>query len=294
MIAPAQDLRGFLESVYLRERPDFAPGSAKQIRSAVNLYSRWLRHSATFQDLSRDSLLSWMQWLRDGRSPATVNSKRRAIVTLWREAAEQGFCEPPPKIPQLREPRRIPVAWTITELEQIFAASNELMGTWQGVPVGLCWRIALLIFWDTGCRLAAVLGARLSDVDLEARTLYVPAEHIKGRRADRIFRLHPQTMGTIRESLPSSREKLFPYPYSPHRIWRYLKRILRSAGLPDDRKRMFHCLRRTAESYAARERGIEWAAAAVGHSVEVAKASYISPTIYRPPALIEALPRPRI
>jgi integrase len=244
--------------------------------------------------LTRDNVLAWMRWLSDGRSPATVNSKRRALLTLWREAAEQGLCEPPPKIPKLKEPQRIPVAWTLGEIERIFAATEELTGEWDGVPVGLCWRIALLVFWDTGCRLGAVLGARLANVDMEAGTLFVPAEHLKGQREDRIFRLHPQTVAMIWESLPSEREMLFPYPYSHHRIWRYLKRILRSAGLPCDRHRMFHCFRRTAESYAAAERGIEWAASAIGHSVEVAKQSYVSPQICKPPALIDALPRPTL
>lgn len=286
-------LQQYLET-YCRERLDLTTGSQEQLRTAVRLFERWLGKPATVADFSRDNVLAWMRWLSDGRSPATVNSKRRALMTLWREASEGGLCEPPPRVPKLREPRRIPVVWTLEDLERIFRATEQLTGQWDGVPVGLAWRIALLVFWDTGSRLTAVLKARLSHVDMEAGTLFMPAEHLKGRRADRIFRLHAQTIETIRESLPSEREKLFPYPYSPHRIWRYLKRILKSAGLPADRTRMFHCFRRTASSYAAAERGIEFAAAAVGHSVAVAKASYVSPMICKPPALIEALPRPRL
>ena len=88
------------------------------------------------------------------------------------------FCPPPGKIPKLREPGRIPVAWTLGQVNRIFKAVDQLQGDWDGVPIGLAWRIGLLVFWDTGSRLGAVLGARLRHIDLVARTLLVPAENI--------------------------------------------------------------------------------------------------------------------
>ena len=287
-------LSGFLEAVYIPERIDLADGTVAQLRVVVRMLSRYLGHDAKPSDLSRETMLAWMRALRQDRSPATVNSKRRAIVAVWNAAAEQGLCSPPHQIPKLSEPRRIPVAWTMPEVDRIFAAVSQLDGEWSGVPVALCWRIALLVFWDTGNRLNPVIQARLSQVDLEAGTMLVPAENIKGRREDRLYSLHTQTVDSIRASLPSGREKLFPFPWGITQVWRHLKKILRSAGLPHDSKRMFHCLRRSAESHAAAQRGIEWAAAAVGHGVGVARKSYISPAICRPPSLVDALPRPKL
>lgn len=295
MICPTSDSLGdFLETTYIPERIDLAEGTVAQLRVAVRMLSRHLGHDAKPADLSREVLLAWMRSLRESRSPATVNSKRRAIVAIWNAAAEQGICSPPHQIPKLSEPRRIPVAWTMAEVDRIFAAVSELNGEWSGVPVSLCWQIALLVFWDTGNRLNPVIQARLSQVDLAAGTMLVPAEHIKGRREDRMHSLHGQTVDAIRASLPSRREKLFPFPWGITQVWRHLKKILRSAGLPSDSKRMFHCFRRSAESHAAAERGIEWAASAIGHGVAVARKSYISPAICKPPSLIDVLPRPKL
>lgn len=287
-------LQDFLEGQYLPARLNMTAGSAEQIRVSLGLFDRWLGRPATFADLSKESLLAWMRWLAESRAPATVNSKRAALLALWNQATEDGLCVPSSRIPKAREPRRLPIAWTLGEVESILHAADKLSGTWNGISVALAWRVAFLVFWDTGCRLRTVLKAELRHVDVGARTLYVPAEHVKGRRADRMFLLHEQTVAAIGESLPSSRKMLFPFPFGRRQIWQHLKRILRAAGLPCDRRRMFHCFRRSAESHAAASRGIEFAAAAIGHGVEVARRSYVSPLICRPPALIDGLPRPRL
>ncbi len=283
-------LSRFLETAYIPERLDLTDGTVAQLRVAVRMLSRYLERDATVADLSREVVLAWMRWLHQSRAPATVNSKRRAIVAIWNAAAERDLCSLPHRIPKLKEPRRIPVTWNMSEVDRIFAVLSRLPGEWSGVPVPLCWRIALLVFWDTGNRLNPVMQATLSQVDLAAGTMLVPAEHVKGRGEDRVHWLHSQTLDSIRASLPSRREKLFPFPWGMTQVWRHLKKILRDARLPDDSKHMFHCFRRTAESYAAAERGVAWAASAIGHSVAVAKKSYVSPAICRPPALVEALP----
>jgi integrase len=291
MIVPT--LLGFLDTVYLPSRLQLTAGSAQQLRIAVGRFGDYLHREPLLSDLRKDTVLDWMRWLAESSASSTINSKRRAILTLWREAADHELVPPPGRIPRLREPQRIPIAWTLGELERIFRAADQLTGWWSGVPVSLCWRLGLLLFWDTGSRLGPILKARTAQVDVEARTLLVPAEHIKGQRADRLFLLHSQTVNTISESQPSERKMLFPFPWGRRQIWFHLKAILRAAGLPDGRQRMFHCFRRSAESHAASAKGIEFAAAAIGHGVEVARKSYISPLICRPPALIEALPRPK-
>lgn len=288
-------LTTFLEAVYIPERPNLLSNSADQLRIAVRAFDRWLGRPAEASDLTKQRIVEWMQCIASTCSSRTANSKRGAILSIWNAMAEHGLCPPPYRVPKLRQPQRIPVAWTLDQVNKIFEACANLPGEWEGVPVSLCWIMAILVFWDTAGRLQLVLRARVRDVLLDHGKLFVPAEHIKGRRADQLITLHPQTLAVIRLTLPSQRELLFPYPYHKRRLHIHFKQILRSAGLPDDRQHMFHCFRRTAESYAARERGVEWAAAAVGHSVQVAKQSYISPMIVpTKPELVEALPRPTI
>ena len=120
----------------------------------------------------------------------------------------------------------------------------------------------------------------------------MPAEHRKGRRSDREYSLHPDTCELIRITLAYPRERLFPFPFNRRQIWIHLHKILHLANLPTGWRFGFHCLRRTTESYAANAKGIEWAADAIGHSVEVARRSYISPAIVVQHRLCDAIPRP--
>jgi len=292
---PAQALAEVTDA-YLSARLDASHGYIEQLQVALRLFGEYLGRAPNLADLSKDTVLGWLRWLAKSRSPATVNSKRKALLALWRAAAEDELCVPPGKIPRMTEPVRIPIAWTLGELERILSACENLTGAWGGVLVSLAWKMGLLILWDTGCRLGSLLKAEMGHIDLDRATWLVPAENIKGRRADRIFQLHEQTVATIAASLASggSRRLLWPFPYSRRQVWPHLRKILQSAGLPHDRTRMFHCLRRSAESHAAASRGIEWAASAVGHGVAVAKRSYISPAICPQPSLVEALPRPRL
>ena len=278
---------------YERHHPDLSSGACLQLKVAVRLLESYAEQPVALTDLGRDLIAGWMRWLTVSRSPATVNSKRQAIVTLWRYAAELELVAPPPRIPKLREPSRLPVVWSLEDIGRLLAICDRWPGQWEGTPAGQCWRIAVLVIWDTGCRIGEVLGARVDDVDLDAQLWQVPAEHTKGRRSDRLYRLHEDTIETIRKSMPPPRERLFPFPWRRRQVWPEFRRILTVAGLPSGRRRMFHCLRRTAESYAAAARGVEFAAEAVGHTVAVARKSYISPTIAPGPCLVDAVPRPK-
>ena len=281
----------FLESIYLNDRLDITEGASHQLRVAVRLLNRFAGPVA-LNGLSKALLVDWMRALGEGRSAATVNGRRSSVLSIWNYAAELAYCDLPPRIPKRREPQRLPVVWTIEQVGQILGACAQVPGVWLGVPVSLAWRLAVLVCWDTACRIGSLLAAKVQDVDLCAGTWQVPAESMKGRRADRLYRLHPDTIDTISRTLPSARTRLFPYPFAPRQVFSSYARLLRLAGLPADRQHLFHCLRRSSESYAAQARGIEFAAAAVGHGVDVARRSYVSPVLCPGPSLIDAIPRP--
>jgi integrase len=280
-------------ATYAAGRLAFSHGTAEQYRIAVRSLESHAGRPVLLAELSSALVTGWLRALLErGRSPSTANSRRGAVLTLWRAAAEVGLSPPVGRVPKAREPERLPVVWTIDEVERIWASVAALPGQWAGVPVWLAWRIGLSILWDTGCRLAELLQARLADVWMDRGVLFVPAKNRKGRRRDRLYRLHAETIAMVAASLPSEREKLFPFPFQRRQIWGHYRRILAAAGLPSDRWHMLHCIRRTVESYAAAARGIQWAADAVGHTVDVARRHYVSPLLAPPPALIDAVPRP--
>jgi len=291
MIA-AWTVRNYLDSRYVPEKLDMTSGSILQLHIAVALLDAWHASPVLLTDLSPSFLLAWMRCLGETRSAPTVNKKRSCVLALWRHAAEAGYCSAPTRVAKQHEPRRVPTAWRIEDVGRLFAACDQLQGWWEGGPISFYWRLGLSLIWDTGCRITEVLLARVMDVDLAAGTWYVPAEHRKGRREDRLYTLHPDTVALVRQTLAYPRRRLFPFPYHRRQLWVHLHKLLLLAGLPIGRRYGFHCLRRTVESYAAKARGIEWAAEAIGHSVEVARRSYVSPAIVGEHRLIDAIPRP--
>jgi integrase len=308
MIAPAVPLSAsaYLASVYLRERLDLSSGTVHNLKIACKQLDEFNAAAGggpfLLTDFCREVLIDWMRWLAESRraSPATINGKRACAMAVWADAAYKGYARPVPlandprdRVPKRREPERIPVTWTLPEIDRIFAACGGLDGTWTNVPVRDLWVMALLLFWDTGCRLDEVRSALMKNVDQASGTLLCPAENRKGKRKDRVYSLHAQTLDAFRAAF-SPREKVFPFPFGERALQKHLSRILTAAGLPCDRKHKFHALRRTAESHAAASRGIQWAADAIGHNVAVAKKSYVSPAIAPGPQLVDALPRPTV
>jgi len=277
---------------YIAERLDLSPGWIEQIEIAIRLYSRFLGRQALLSDLTKLPLLGFVRSVAERTSARTANNRRCGLLVLWNSAADSGLIPPPPRrLPKCREPERMPIAWTLDELNRILAACEAERGVWDGMKVSDAWRVAITVCWDTACRRGELLAALLTDVDLGRGQWHVEAENRKGKRADKLYVLHPDTVALIRATW-TERGKLFPYPFGAAQAPRHLGRIIKRAGLPVNGKRKFHCLRKTAESHAAAKMGIEWAARCVGHSPEVARKFYISPMVCRAPALIEALPRP--
>jgi integrase len=278
--------------VYLAERPDVKSGTIQNYQAAIRRFGRWLRRPPRIADLQRATIIAFLAALDGTLAARTINNHRASLLTLWRAAAVAGLADEPPRIANRRMPRRLPIVWTLDELKAIFAAADRTAGNWAGVPRRLCWRLLLALLWDTGTRIGTACDARLADVDLRAGRWFVPAENLKGCRADVMFRLHASTVELIRQSMIAPRKYLIPLPRCRQYLHECFGDLLASAGLPNDRRRKFHCIRRTAATYAAAAMGTVWAAAAIGHSVAVAEASYIHPAFVSRPALVDALPRP--
>jgi len=291
MIARTGTSLGWVLSQYRRERLGLSEAAAEQLAIAVRLYSRHLGREATMADLAADRVLDWLHAYAQQVRPATLNSKRSSLLCLWRYAASLELVSPPPPLARMTTADAIPVAWTLDQVRRIVETAAHWPGHWaEGVPASLGWLLGLSILWDTAARIGELWHAQIAHVQQDI--WLVPAPHRKGRRRWKAYRLHAQTVELVERRRHYGGTRLWPFPHRRREIWPHYKRLLRSAGLPADRDHMFHCLRRTAESLAAAQRGVEWAAACVGHSPQVAQRHYINPLLCPGPALWEALPRP--
>lgn len=273
---------------YRAERPDLSALSVREITGTVRKYTSFLGYAPTTSDLTKTGVMGLMASIPNA---CTANKHRVNLIGLWNHAEEKGLLPSPPRIRKRTEPRREPVVWTVEEVRELLQTTDLLEGDYNGIPIRLTWRIGICILWDTAARIGTLLSASAKELNHATGVWHVPAEHTKGRHSDKMYRLSDGTRSMIADSLSAQRKKLWPYPYGKHQAIKDFGKLCELAGFPNDRYHKFHCIRRTAESYAAANRGIEWAAEAVGHSVAVARKHYVSSAICKPPALIDGLPK---
>lgn len=276
----AEALRSYLRSRWLK------PSTAELYEIAVRLYEHWNDGPTALDAITPDTVMTWMRWLAKTRGAQTVNSKRRALLTIIRSSREF------PKVPRMPEIRRAPTAWRPHEMAAILAECDrtELRHRKHRAIWGpMHFRALALQVYDTSLRIGCLLEAKRNACDLHRRALLIPGELMKGR-ADALHRLSDQTCAAI-AALPAH-EKLNPWPMRKEQLWKWWGRILARAGLPATRRDKFHRIRRTSYSHVRHKLGPEAASRHASHRVDLS-ALYYDPTIFEDhPDPLSVLPRP--
>ena len=267
------------------------PRSVEQLVVAARQFAAWAGGSLPFAKLSDELLTAYLADLARRRRPATVNSKRRAILTVWRAAARKGLVKPPGEIPKMPEPYRMPEAWTIAEVEYLLAQCRMLDGVVGDVPRRHWWPALLLTVYDTGGRIGAVRAVQTADYNPSERYVIFRAENQKPNR-DELHWLSDQTVAALAAVYDPQRSLLFPWPHHRQYLWTYFRRLVDRIGLNGGRNHaaLFHKLRRTSGSYIEAAGGD--GAQHLGHLPEVFARSYRDPRICRR-RQVDLLPRPK-
>ncbi len=278
----------FLRGTYLPTRIGMAANSAEQLAVAVRIYN------VPVGDLDEIELARRLSVYCQSHSPATTNSKRRAILTLWNAAAANGLCRPADrnKIPRAREYRRTPLAWTKAEVERLVAHCRRLSGRHGDVPQAAFWASIVLFIWDTGARIGATLASQPTDCNLSERYLILRAEHSK-TGVDRLHWLSDKTVAAIAGHLCPRRSLIWPWPHHRRTLYRHFRYIVEDAGLQAETTMgLFHKLRRTNLSYTAAGGGLGLAQQQAGHaSPATTQKHYIDPRIAHQRSAIDVLPK---
>jgi integrase len=235
-----------------------------------------------------------MVWtMAAGFSAATANRHRATLCAIWRFARRKRWIATEPlDVDKIRIKKRVPDAWSIDQLGRILEACAAQQGRVCGIPASRWWVAFVLNLYDTGLRVGAALAARTEHLDPASGFLFVPAEAQK-QKSDQVFHLHPQTLAAIAETRPADRDLLFPCSYNRHGLLDAYREILRQAGLPCDRRSLFHKLRRTSATFVADALGEEAAMKHLDHSCMAVTKAYLDPTkIRRTVRASDVLPRP--
>lgn len=149
----------------------------------------------------------------------------------------------------LKEPQRIPTAWTRDQLRTLFDTLALTPGTIDGIPACLWWVALHAVIWDTAERIGAVLQLEWEHVDLTNGRITFRAETRKGKRRDQQHQLHPDTVALLRRLKAYGADAVFPWDRCKSYVWIRYKEILKGAGLPHGRGHSFHCMRKSSASY---------------------------------------------
>lgn len=250
MIAlPSIDLLTFVETTYRQQHLGIKQASIGQYATTVNLLNRFAGRRVTTRELSEELVVEFLNWLfANGRTSPTVNAKRRNLSAIWKFAWEKNLAPEPAKLPRMKEPKRLPKAWKLEQMEALITACYEapLRRGWEGIH----WVALVMVIYDTGLRISAVLKLRTLQLDLDGGVLRVDWDQQKDDE-EMEFRLHPQTIACLKDALLGTgpRGRIFPWPFTQRQIWSQFRQILDRAGLPSDRRSLFHRLRRTSASW---------------------------------------------
>jgi integrase len=266
---------------------------------SLHAFERWLGHAPEVFELFETNLLGFLRHYRADHAAATTNSRRRDLLALWRFAFRRGLTSENPakaEVPKVREPKRLPVAWTRDEVRLMVAHAKGLPGAVDGVATGAYWASLILGCWDTGARISALMSTRIADVSLQNSHLIIRADARKNGQ-ERLYWLSDETVAAIAGHWCPHRELVWPWPYSARYLWvSFRRRIVEPCGLVADPRRLslFHKLRRSTLSAEAAE-SLEAARRRAGHTrAETTVRHYVDPRIggarHLPPALSDPLP----
>jgi integrase len=269
-------------------------GSEAAYRSVIASLAEFLNKAPLVTDLTDEVIQNFTHWLLETRSRklsrASINRILRTLAALARFAYRRKLIDARLDIEKVPEKRQRPIAWKPKEFERLLKAVLKIYGN---NPIGMCLLAVLLVIYDTGLRVIDALSIAVKDCDLLQGVVAV-TEKKTGKR--RQYRLHVQTLAAVYRARQMAKSPfgggLIPYPYKETNPLRNrLRKALRVAGLPNDRRSQFQMIRRTTASLAAAA-GLD-ATEVLGHSARhVTLQFYLDRDALPPLDIAGHLPRP--
>lgn len=138
------------------------------------------------------------RWRQRGLSDETRRSRRRMLMTLWKDASRRGLVPwplwPPAPVTVADRPAK---GWTHRQVQQLLAAAEAMPGVVSPsrLPLArsLYWSSYVAAAWDTGLRGCDMRRLRLADIGEDGTVQLVQKK--TGRR--HIVRLQPATVRRV-------------------------------------------------------------------------------------------------
>jgi len=203
----------FLE-VYLPKQCGRSPHTVESYRDALSLFRRYILNTLgisirkfTFAECTRESVLDFMKHLSDLKNkPGTRNQRLAALKSYVRFATDkdislQSIALEIARVPQYRVPK--------TEKTVIGeSAMTAILRQPPNTKMGLRDRSIMVLLYDSGARLAEILGLHISDVSIDGDSPYVRVNG-KGSK-QRVVPISVKTASHLAQYISAYHTKEFP------------------------------------------------------------------------------------
>jgi integrase len=189
-------------------------------------------------------------------------------------------------------PEREPRAFTVPELESLFAAAEATPGWIGPVRAAAWWPALIMTLFESGERIHAVLSTPRECY--ERPFLRVPAGVRKFRRKEQIYEFSGATCDLIDIAAKHDGPALFMWVLDPSSLYLHWAKITARAGLGKGRLVCFHAIRKSTASHIEAAGGDS--CRAMNHGSErTTRKHYLDPRIAYAgrPKMIDSLPRIR-
>lgn len=260
-------LKDFLWKTYVPARLNLSDRAAKQIGYAISSFGKSLGRAAKIEDLTEGNVNNWTRQRLESNSRVTVSRQRSSLLTIWRFAARKKLVGPPPDFESIRLPRKIPRAWTLTEVESILRRCRKLPGRIPHTDIRASdwWTSLHLFLYDTGTRLSATLSIRSTDMAVFQNCCLLRADDAK-TWLEQVVHFSSQTAEAISKIVDLSREHVWPWSLCRRTLFSHYKRILEDANVDAGKYVGFHRMRRTNATQLVAAAGWEAASRGLGHT----------------------------
>lgn len=230
---------------YLAAR-DVTSTYARMLRAHIRCFMEWAGDIPVAK-LNSDLVNEWIAaLLATDLSAATVNTYKRNLCAVWRDAYMAKFNdEPPLRVKKVKLPKQIIECFTHEEIGKLIATARNLKGYLpNGVKRSDFWEALVLAAYATGLRRSDLLAVNRSQIGPDGRATVVQGK--TGYPA--VVRFPPEVMAIVDRMRVS--DKAIPWSGRLDALAPRFRLLVKHAGV---RPGTLRWLRRSAGSYAEKQ-----------------------------------------
>ena len=179
---------------YERNRSELTVCRYEQSLRDFESYFKNRDSQLSWESVDSDVIRDWMESMMDkGDMASTVNSSLSAVRSFFRFALSRKLVDHDPSYVVKGPKKQKPLPQFVREEEMDRLLDTEQM--WEEGFAGLRARTIIILFYETGIRLAELIGLNVGDVDFAARQIKVTGK----RNKQRIVPFGEELEATLRE-----------------------------------------------------------------------------------------------